>query len=99
VTPTVETRWGFDGGKATHECHAPGCSGQCSGAWRRVCLRHRRGWLSLEEAIQIQWLLNETVAANGDGRRRTMVDRGRLEETSVGQCWIVVGNFRYDEPS
>ena len=43
-------------------------------AWRRICLRHRQGWPSLEEAIQIRWSPDKTVtgtAADSGGQGQT----------------------------
>jgi len=71
---------------------AADCEATRDGAWRRIGLRHQRGWPSLEEAIQIQWLPDKTVAMDGDRWRQTMAYRGRLAETSVGQHWVTSDN-------
>jgi len=46
------------------------------GAWRRRCLRHRQGWLSRGEAVQIRWFPDGTATVDGGGRWRTAADSG-----------------------
>jgi len=47
-----------------------------SGAWTGGWFRHRWGWLSLGEALQIQWSLARTKVAGDGGWQRTVADGG-----------------------
>jgi len=69
--------------------HAPDCSEQrwrAWGTWRRRCLRHRRGWLSRGEAVQIRWFPNGTASVDGGGRRRTAAENCK----QVLKCCLTV---------
>ena len=48
--------------------------GARGGAWTGGWFRHRWGWLSLGEALQIWWSPAKTEVARDDGRRRTVAD-------------------------
>ena len=56
------------------------------GAWRRRCLRHRRGWLSRGEAVQIRWFPDGTASVDGGGRRWTVADGGGQWRTAAEDC-------------
>ena len=54
--------------------------GASTGGW----FRHRWGWLSLGEALQIQWSPAKTEVAGDGGRRRTVADCGGTVADSDG---------------
>jgi len=63
------------------------------GAWQRVCLRHRQGWLSLEEVVQIRWFPDRTATANDGRRLQTTTDSGKCCLTVLGSSkgqWAVL---------
>ena len=66
------------------------------GAWTGGWFQHWCGWLSLGEALQIQWQPAKTEVAGDGGRRQTVTDGGGTVAKSddflnsdSGQLWIV----------
>jgi len=54
------------------------------GTWTGGWFRHWWGWLSLGEALQIQWSPAKTEVAGDGGQRRTVANGGGIVADSDG---------------
>jgi len=66
----------------------------CGGAWMGFWFQHRRGWLSLGEALQIQWFPAKTKVAEDGSRLRTVTNGGENVKEERLTRWTATNRTR-----